>query len=161
MKGTIDSMDLMILKELQENCKRPIRELAEKLNIHSNTLLQRIKRLEKSKVIRKYRADIDYHYLGYDMHAIVMIKIRKSGLEDDYLLKDVSSIPEVESLYAVTGSTDCIAVVREKNMDDMVRVLRAIQLQKPVMRTTSYFVLVRYKESYQSNPLLAGAVKIK
>ncbi|MGV8085628.1 MAG: Lrp/AsnC family transcriptional regulator [Candidatus Bilamarchaeum sp.] len=161
MKGTIDSMDLMILKELQENCKRPIRELAEKLNIHSNTLLQRIKRLEKSKVIRKYRADIDYHYLGYDMHAIVMIKIRKSGLEDDYLLKDVSSIPEVESLYAVTGSTDCIAVVRAKNMDDMVRVLRAIQLQKPVMRTTSYFVLVRYKESYQSNPLLAGAVKIK
>lgn len=161
MKITVDSVDLLILKELQENCKRPIRELADRLKLHPNTLLKRLKRLEKNKVIRKYRADVDYHYLGYDMHAIVMIKIKKSGLEDQNLLKDVIDVPEVDSLYAVTGSADCIAIVRAKNMDDMVRVLRLIQVQKSVMRTTSYFVLVKYKEFDSTLPLPSNAVKLK
>ena len=96
MKNKVDSIDLMILRELREDCKRPVRELAQKLRMHPNTLLQRIKRLEQSKIVRRYHADIDYKALGYDMHAIVMIKIKRSGLEDEDLLKDVAMIPEVQ-----------------------------------------------------------------
>lgn len=153
MKNKVDAVDLMILRELREDCKRPMRELATKLRMHPNTLLQRIKRLEKSKVIRKYHADIDYKELGYDMHAIVMIKIKKSGLEDDNLLHDVAKLPEVVALYAVTGVSDCIATVKAKNRDDLVRILKAVQSQKAVLRTTSYLILVTYKEAYEFNPL--------
>ena len=67
MKTKVDAVDLMILRELRTDCKRPMRELAHKLRMHPNTLLQRIKRLEKSKIVRKYHADIDYKSLGYDM----------------------------------------------------------------------------------------------
>ena len=153
MKNKVDTVDLMILRELRDDCKRPMRELAQKLRMHPNTLLQRIKRLEKSQIIRRYHADIDYKALGYDMHAVVMIKIKKSGLEDENLLEDVANLPEVQSLYAVTGGADCIAIVKSKNRDDLVRVLRVIQTEKSVLRTTSYLVLVNYKESYQFNPL--------
>lgn len=153
MKNKVDTMDLMILKELRDDCKRPMRELAQKLRMHPNTLLQRIKRLEKSKLIRKYHADIDFKALGYDMHAIVMIKIKKSGLQDQQLLKGVAALPEIQSLYAVTGGADCIAVVKARNRDDLVRILQIIQSQPAVLRTTSYLVLLTYKESYQFNPL--------
>lgn len=153
MKNKVDTVDLMILRELRDDCKRPMRELAQKLRMHPNTLLQRIKRLEKAKIIRKYHADIDYKALGYDMHAIVMIRIRKSGLEDEKLLNQVADLPEVHSLYAVTGGADCIAVVKAKSRDDLVRVLKTIQTQEAVLRTTSYLVLVTYKDSYQFNPL--------
>lgn len=153
MKNKIDTVDLMILRELRDDCKRPMRELAQKLRMHPNTLLQRIKRLEKSKVIRRYHADVDYHTLGYDMHAVVMIKIKKSGLEDEKLLYNVAALPEVAALYAVTGGADCIAVVKAKNRDDLVRILTLVQSEKSVLRTTSYLVLVTYKESYQFNPL--------
>ncbi|MEW6036375.1 MAG: Lrp/AsnC family transcriptional regulator [Candidatus Micrarchaeota archaeon] len=155
MKNKVDTVDLMILRELRNDCKRPMRELAQKLRMHPNTLLQRIKRLEKSKVVRKYHADIDYKALGYDMHAVVTIRIRKSGLEDEKLLESVAALPEVQSLYAVTGGADCIAIVKAKNRDDLVRILRVIQTEKSVLRTTSYLVLVTYKESYQFNPLSA------
>ncbi|MDD5171659.1 MAG: Lrp/AsnC family transcriptional regulator [Candidatus ainarchaeum sp.] len=155
MKNKVDTLDLMILRELRDDCKRPMRELAQKLRMHPNTLLQRIKRLEKSKIIRKYHADIDYKELGYDMHAVVMIKIKKSGLEDQDLLKHVAALPEVQSLYAVAGGADCIAVVKAKNRDDLVRILTRIQTEPAVLRTTSYLVLVTYKESYQFNPLAA------
>jgi DNA-binding Lrp family transcriptional regulator len=155
MKNKVDTVDLMILRELRNDCKRPMRELAQKLRMHPNTLLQRIKRLEKSKIIQKYHAEIDYKELGYDMHAIVTIRIRKSGLEDEKLLRDVASLPEVQSLYAVTGGADCIAIVKAKNRDDLVRILKIIQTEKSVLRTTSYLVLVTYKESHQFNPLSA------
>ncbi len=155
MKNKVDTVDLMILRELRDDCKRPMRELAQKLRMHPNTLLQRIKRLEKSKIVRRYHADIDFKALGYDMHSVVMIRIRKSGLEDDRLLENVAALPEVQSLYAVTGGADCIAIVKAKNRDDLVRILRIIQTEKAVLRTTSYLVLVTYKESYQFNPLSA------
>src|SRR5271157_1477684 len=138
MKNKVDTTDLMILRELRNDCKRPVRELAQTLHMHPNTLLQRIKRLEKSKIVRSYYADIDYKALGYDMHAIVMIKIRKGGLEDDGLLRGVAKIPEIQSLYAVTGAADCIAIIEAKNRDDLVRVLQAIQSEKTVLRTVSY-----------------------
>jgi len=153
MKNKVDTVDLLILRELRDDCKRPMRELAQKLRMHPNTLLQRIKRLEKTKLIRRYHADIDFKELGFDMHAIVMIKIRKSGLQDENLLKIVSGLPEIHSLYAVTGGADCIAIVKARNRDDLVRILQIIQTQQAVLRTTSYLVLVTYKESYQFNPL--------
>lgn len=155
MKGKIDTVDLMILRELRNDCKRPMRELAQKLRMHPNTLLQRIKRLEKSKIIQKYHAEVDYKALGYDMHSIVMIRIKKSGLEDEGLLKDVATLPEVQSLYAVTGGADVIAIVKAKNRDDLVRILKTIQSESSVLRTTSYLVLLTYKESYEFNPLTA------
>ncbi|MCI0504110.1 Lrp/AsnC family transcriptional regulator [Candidatus Micrarchaeota archaeon] len=155
MKNKVDTVDLMILRELRNDCKRPMRELAQKLRMHPNTLLQRIKRLEKSKIVRRYHADIDYKALGYEYHAVVMIKIKKSGLEDEKLLESVTSLPEIQSLYAVTGGADCIAIVKAKSRDDLVRVLKSIQTEKSVLRTISYLVLVTYKESYQFNPLSA------
>jgi Lrp/AsnC family transcriptional regulator for asnA, asnC and gidA len=153
MKNKVDTVDLLILRELRDDCKRPMRELAQKLRMHPNTLLQRIKRLEKSKIVRRYHADIDFKALGYDMHAVVMIRIKKSGLEEEKLLNNVAALPEVQSLYAVTGGADCIAIVKAKNRDDLVRILKIIQTEKAVLRTTSYLVLVNYKESYQFNPL--------
>ncbi len=153
MKTKFDAVDLMILRELRDDCKRPMRELAQKLRMHPNTLLQRIKRLEKSKLIRHYHADIDYKDLGYDMHAMVLIRIKRSGLEDEKLLHDVASLPEVESLYAITGGADCVATIKAKNRDDLVRILKVIQTNPSVLRTTSYLILVTYKEAYQFNPL--------
>ncbi len=154
MKNKVDTVDLMILRELRTDCKRPMRELAQKLRMHPNTLLQRIKRLEKAKLIRKYHADVDYKELGYDMHSIVMIKITKRGLErGEALLKEVSALPEVEFLYAVAGGADVIASVRARDRDDLVRILSKIQSDQQVLRTISYLVLVTYKESFQFNPL--------
>ena len=155
MKNKIDTVDLLILKELREDCKRPMRELSQKLRMHPNTLLQRIKRLEKTNVIRKYHADIDYKALGYDMHAMVMIKITKAGLEDENLLDKVRKVPEVVALYAVSGGADVVAMVKAKDRDDLVRILKFIQSQKSVLRTTSYMVLITYKEAYEFNPLVS------
>lgn len=153
MKDKLDATDIMILSELRQNCKRPVRELAKELRIHPNTLLQRIKKLEKREIIRSYQANINYRDVGYDLQAIVLIKIMRRGLEDPDLLKDVAKIPEVEALYATTGTSDVIAIVRAENKDKLVGVLKEIQKHEKVARTTSHLILVTYKYPHEFNPL--------
>lgn len=153
MKEKIDRMDSLLLRELRENSKSPMRELAKTLQVHPNTVLQRIKKLEKNKVIKGYQAKVDYRKLGYDVHAIVTIKIRKAGLEKDDLLGDVKNMPEVEALYATTGAADVVAMVHAKNRDHLVKVLKKIQTQTDVMRTVSHIILVSYKRPGEFNPL--------
>ena len=95
MKEEYDEKDLAILRELRNDCKRSVREMAKKLAIHPNTILQRIKKLEKEKVIIKYMAEIDYRKLDYDLHALIMGKVRKGRAGDPEQLADLSAIPEV------------------------------------------------------------------
>ena len=125
----IDETDQMILCELRDNSKRPIRELAKKLHMHPNTVLQRIKKLEKEGIIRKYVAELDYKKMGYDIHVIVMIKVRKGRAGDKEQLNDITHIPQVQSLHAVTGAYDLIATVRVRNRDELLEVLRRIHDQ--------------------------------
>lgn len=155
MKEKIDRMDSLLLRELRENCKAPMRVLAKVLHVHPNTVLQRIKKLEKGKVIKGYQAKLDYKKVGYDVHAIVMIKIRKAGLEKDDLLKEVRNMPEIEALYATTGAADVVAMAYAKNRDHLVKVLKKIQGHEDVLRTVSHIVLISYKRPEEFNPLSA------
>lgn len=61
----IDDIDISILKELSLNARTPALEIARKLNLAAELLLRRIKRLEKTGVIKAYRALVSTEQLGY------------------------------------------------------------------------------------------------
>ena len=149
----LDETDRRILHHLIENAKMPSKELARVLKIHPNTLLQRIKKLEKNKVIKKYMAVVDYDKIGMDMYAVVMIRIKKRGLENPKLLATVTAIPQVEALYAVTGGQDCIAIVRAAGKESLVETLGKIQSDENILRTTTHLILLTYKPPYEFNPM--------
>jgi DNA-binding Lrp family transcriptional regulator len=153
MKGKYDDIDLMILNELRENCKEPVKEIARKLHIHPNTVLMRVKKLEKEKVIVKYQAEIDYRKLGYELHVIIMIRVRKGRAGDPEQLADLSSIPQVQALYASTGIYDVIAIARVRDRDELVRMTRKIGENPIVTKTVTHLVLFPYKHHYEYNPL--------
>ncbi|MBI5223685.1 Lrp/AsnC family transcriptional regulator [Candidatus Micrarchaeota archaeon] len=153
MAEKFDRVDLSILKELRDNAKQPLKELAKKLDIHHNTLMQRLKKLEKTGVIKSYSAEIDYTELGYGLKAIVTIKVRRNLTSGTELLKEIAEMPEILCLYAVTGNDDCVASVVARDREDLVRILRNIQKQKYVVKTNTYLVLITYKDGYQANPI--------
>jgi Lrp/AsnC family leucine-responsive transcriptional regulator len=154
MTEKLDDTDLMILRELRENCKQPVKELAKSLRIHPNTLLQRIKKLEKQKVIIKYTAEVDFRKLGYDLHAIIMGEVRKGRAGDQAQLAEITKMPQVQYLYAVTGAYDVILSVRVRNRDELVSVLGKIGEHPIVEKTMTHMVLFSYKHPYEFNPLL-------
>ena len=153
MKGEYDNTDLAILKELRDNCKQSIKELGRKLGVHPNTILQRIKKLEKDKTIIKYSAEVDYRKLGYELHAVIMGEVRKGRAGDQTQLADLSKMPQMQYLYAVTGAYDIIASVRVKNRDELVEVMRKIGENPIVERTMTHIILYSYKHPYEFNPI--------
>lgn len=64
-KENVDSLDLKILKQISENAKISLVELARINKNNINTIKYRIKRLIKLEIIKAYRANIDFTKLGY------------------------------------------------------------------------------------------------
>ena len=56
---TLDSIDISILKILQENSNLTTKEVAVKVNLSSTPVFERIKRLEREGYIKKYIAVLD------------------------------------------------------------------------------------------------------
>jgi Lrp/AsnC family leucine-responsive transcriptional regulator len=153
MKQEYDDTDLAILRELRNDCKQPVREMAKKLGIHPNTILQRIKKLERENIILKYTAEVDFRKLGYELHAIIMGECKKGRAGDQEQLADLAKMPEMQYLYAVTGAYDVIASVRVKDREQLVEVLGKIGAHPIIVRTMTHIILYSYKHPYEFNPL--------
>lgn len=149
----IAGMDLDILRELRENCDRPVRELAHKLKMHPNTLLQHIKKLETSKVILKYTAEIDYTKLGYDLQAVIMIKVGKEVRSKWEILEEMRAFKDVVALYAITGGYDLMAIVKTKNRKTLTDLLSEMNKRPYIIETNTTLLLQAFKHAYEFNPL--------
>ncbi|GBL42496.1 HTH-type transcriptional regulator Ptr2 [Nitrosarchaeum sp.] len=74
----LDKTDERILKNLMVDARLSARQLALKLGISTVTVLSRIKKLEKEKIIKGYTALIDHEKLGYNLTAIIEIIAKKT-----------------------------------------------------------------------------------
>ncbi|MEM4360149.1 MAG: Lrp/AsnC family transcriptional regulator [Candidatus Bilamarchaeaceae archaeon] len=149
----IDKKDIEILKELRENCRNSVKNIAVKVKMHPNTILQRIKRLERLGVIRGYKADINFRKIGYDFHALVMLRSKKPEVvKDEETVKKLLRIAEIESLYVLTGESDWAVVVRAIDREHFMNVLNRIQ-EETQLRTITSVILHTHKYPYEFNPL--------
>jgi Lrp/AsnC family transcriptional regulator, regulator for asnA, asnC and gidA len=69
-KENYDHLDFKILKMLAKNARTSILDIADKLKTPERTIAFRIKQLEKKKIIRSYRANINVAKLGYDYYKL-------------------------------------------------------------------------------------------
>ena len=73
----MDKVDKEILKELQENAKQNTKQIASKIGLSVTPTYERIKRLEKSGVIKKYVALVDRQIIGKQIIAYCQITLFK------------------------------------------------------------------------------------
>ncbi|MEM3422178.1 MAG: Lrp/AsnC family transcriptional regulator [Candidatus Bilamarchaeaceae archaeon] len=152
-----DDLDIAIMRELRDNAKISYKKLAEKLKTHPNTLMQRIKKLEKDGVIRKYSVDIDYRKIGLGLRAIILLRIKginivKAKEEGETDFSAILKMPQVVSLYGITGPYDAIVLVEVKDIKDLTETIGKIQSTPGVTRTSTFIILTTYKHSTDYNP---------
>jgi len=152
----VDIVDNRILSELTENPSIQIKDLARKIGIHSNTLLTRLRRLERSKIILKYAPVIDYARLGYSIRVIIFLKVEtKAGWEE--AIRALADTEQLVSMTFLTGEYDCVMEVLLHDRDSLGRILRMIQATNVVSKTTSFFAVEEVKKPHEFNPLKNGA----
>lgn len=140
----IDELDKKILNVLLTNSRLSYREIAKKIGVSVATVMNRVNRLQKEKLIKKYSAVLDYEKLGYDIKVAIDLRVSKGKLFE--VEKKIASHPNVSAVYDVTGNFDCLLIATFKNRRMMDKFLKEIQTYDFVERTETRLVLNVLKE---------------
>ena len=107
-----DKVDVEIMSMIQQDARMTIKEIAGELNLSTTPIFERLKRLERRGVIRKYVALLDAKKLGKKLIAFVRISIidhSKKAIQQFF--DQVSNYPEVMECHHVTGDSDFLLKV--------------------------------------------------
>src|ERR1043166_1906519 len=71
----LDEIDLGILSILQENCRVSLAKIGEQVGLSGPSVIERVKKLEDSGIIRGYHAVVDARRMGKDITAFIGVSI--------------------------------------------------------------------------------------
>ena len=108
----MDDVDLSILAVLDKDGRISNAELAERVGLSPSPCLRRVRRLERTGVIRGYRAVIDPAAIGRSLRVLVGVRIVRHARTDVVAFeRAVIKLPEVRYVYHVAGNYDYILQV--------------------------------------------------
>jgi len=113
----IDDKDKLILKHLQEDSDQTTKQIAAKINLSQTAVYERIKRLEREKIITGYTALLDFEKIEKDFTAFCMVKLidhTKRSLE--HFEKDILTLDEITECFHISGEYDYILKINVKNI---------------------------------------------
>jgi Lrp/AsnC family leucine-responsive transcriptional regulator len=141
----LDPTDHLILELLQENCKRPLAAIGEKVGLTAPSVLERIHKLEEAGVIRAYVALLDGKRVGKDVTAFIGVSVVSpralAGFE-----QAVERMQEVLECHHVTGAYSLMLKVKADDTEGLERVIDALREIEGVTRTETMVVLSTHAE---------------
>ena len=143
----LDETDEKILRNLLVDARQSARQLALNLGISTVTVLSRIKKMEKEKVIHGYTAIIDHEKIGYTLTAIIEIMAKNDKIID--IEKEISKFENVCGVYDITGSTDTIIIAKFKDRNELSKFVKGLASIPNVENTITHVVLNTAKEDFR------------
>lgn len=138
---TIDGIDKKILRALIQDARTPILEIARNVGISGAAIHQRLRKLEKSKLLSGSSFIIDPQVLGYSTLAFVGIYLDKAANTDD-VIRALKRIPEITECHYTTGNYSLFIKLLSLNNTHLKHVLsNDIQNIVGVQRTESLISL--------------------
>jgi DNA-binding Lrp family transcriptional regulator len=127
----LDAIDSALLALLQNDGRRTNRELATMLNIAPSTCLERMRSLRRRGLIVGYHAQVDLAAIGRTLQALIAVRVRPPNRAViDGFRAFVEELPEVLSVFVVSGGDDFLIHVAVKDTDQ----LQALVLDKLTRR---------------------------
>ena len=143
----MDEIDEKILKNLLVDARLSARQLSLKLGLSTVTVLSRIKKLEKAKIIKGYTSVLNHEKLGYDLTAVIEIIAKKDKLVQ--VEDELSGIENVCAVYDVTGNTDTMIIAKFKGREDLSKFIKNLSSISSVESTITHVVLNTVKEDFR------------
>ncbi len=135
----MDELDEKILDILNEDARKSYREIARKLNVSLTTVSNRIKRLEEDKVIERYIPLINQEKMGYDLTAVINVKISHGKLLE--VQERISKDKHVSGVYDITGEWDSLIIAHFKDRRDLNGFIKGVLSIDNVEKTNTQIVL--------------------
>ena len=143
----IDSIDRKILALLQENCRAPIAQTAEKVGLSLSACHRRIGQLETAGLIERYAARLNGKALGYAMTFYVEISLEsQSEAALAAFEKAAIASDQVLECHLMTGNADYLIKLAAHDTEDYEQLYRRTIAALPhVSKITSSLVMKTVK----------------
>lgn len=148
---TLDSYDIAILNELQNDARLTILELSKRVHLSPTPCATRLRKLTDEGVITGFHAHLDPAQLSRGL--LVFLQVVLTDTDEDTLEafnRAMQKIPEVLECHMVGGGFDYLVKLRIGDMKEFRNFLgHVIGSMETVRNTHSYFVMEEVKESTQ------------
>ena len=107
MAVKIDKTDLKILKMLQEDGRITNLQLSSEIGLSPAPTLERVRKLEKHRIIESYHANVSADKMGMGIKAIIQVSlVRQLDNALQNFKRQIMEIDEVVECLQVTGAFD-------------------------------------------------------
>ncbi|WP_135667629.1 HTH-type transcriptional regulator Lrp [Halorhabdus rudnickae] len=136
---TYENLDRKLINELLDDGRASLRSLADDLDVSVTTVSNHLSDLEEQGIISGYTPKVDYDQIGYDVTAILQLKVEGNALPEvtDRLREQEQMI----SVYEVTGDHDIIAIGKFNDTDDMNAQIKSLLTDPEIKESNTSVVL--------------------
>ncbi len=135
----LDDLDVAILRRLNQDARKSFRDIAREIEVSISTVSNRVKRLESEGIILGYAPLLDEKKLGYDVLAVIGIRISKGKLLE--VQRKIAREDKVVEVYDVTGEYDSVIIARFRNTKELDAFIKKLVAMENVDRTYTQVVL--------------------
>jgi len=143
-KKKLDSVDLQIIRALEDDSRVSLRKLAHRVGLTPNILHNRLNSLEGECVIRGYAPIIDSAKMGYALTAIIMIQVEGGHIIE--VENEIAKETNVLSVYDITGEYDIVVLAKFRDNAGLNAFLKNLLTERFIKRTTTMIAMNAVKE---------------
>jgi len=122
---TLDKIDLAIIEILKENGKLNNKEIAAQVGLTITPTYERIKRLERTGVIKNYTVELDKKAIGKSLQVFCQVSLKEHNLKLLNKFEDqVVEFLEVSACYHIAGDHDYALLIEVFDMSAYEKFLR-------------------------------------
>lgn len=148
MPTVIDEVDKKILHYLIDNARMPFLEIARECGISGAAIHQRVKKLDEAGVILGSRLEVNPKSLGFDVCAIVGIRITDPAHYQDTVEK-LREMKEIVECHFITGKYNLLIKLYCIDNEHLMNVIFKGVLGIPWVSNTETFISLNQAFSRQ------------
>jgi DNA-binding Lrp family transcriptional regulator len=133
----MDDKDKEIIKILKDDGRAGYIDIGKKIGLSEGAVRKRIKTLSDAGVIRKFTVKIG---VAEGAEAIALLSVNPS-FPTQQVSKKIQGIPNVETIYEVTGEYDIVAVISGMNVVEVNECIEKIRRVEGIVKTNTMIVL--------------------
>lgn len=152
--ATLDSIDRMLLAELQAEGRVTNVDLARRVGLTAPPCLRRVRSLEEDGVIKGYHAELDGSKLGFGITVFAMVSL-KSQAEEDLrgFEQHIKGLPEVRECHMLNGEIDFILKIVSKDLQSFQEFLTSKLTPAPNVASVKTSLTIRTAKNEPGVPL--------
>ena len=133
----MDEKDIQIIIRLKDDARAGYGDIGSQIGLSEGAVRKRIKTLTDNGVIRKFTVKVG---AAEGAQAITLLATNPSfpTLE---VSKKIMALPNVETLYEVTGEYDIVTVISGMNVEEVDECIEKIRRVDGIMKTNTMIVL--------------------